>query len=125
LTQKLQSECFTPTITTNFEMTESKPPQRRCVLVCQHRSCIRNGAAQVLEAFEHHRIPGVFISASACLGQCGSGPTVQITPDQVWYCQVKPSDVVTIAQQHLQENQPVAALMHPRFHPHPATFTDS
>jgi len=109
----------------NFEMAESKSPKRRCVLICQHRSCIRNGAAQVLEAFEGYGIPGVFVSPSACLGQCGSGPTVQVTPDQVWYCQVKPSDVVAIATQHLQADQPVAALLHPRFHPHPDTFTAS
>lgn len=92
-------------------------PKRRCVLVCQYRSCARNGAAEVLESFQKAVPPEVFASGSDCLGQCASGPTVQIMPDSTWYCRIKPSDVATIVEQHLHQDQPIDALLHPRFHP--------
>ncbi|WAL58965.1 (2Fe-2S) ferredoxin domain-containing protein [Thermocoleostomius sinensis] len=92
-------------------------PKRRCVLVCQHRSCARNGAADVLATFQQAAPCEVFVSGSDCLGQCASGPTVQVMPDGTWYCRIKPSDVAAIVEQHLQNNQPIANLLHPRFHP--------
>jgi (2Fe-2S) ferredoxin len=92
-------------------------PKRRCVLVCQHRSCVRNGATEVLESFQKTVPPGVLASGSDCLGQCASGPTVQIMPDGTWYCRIKPSDVAAIVEQHLQHDRPIAELLHPRFHP--------
>jgi (2Fe-2S) ferredoxin len=42
---------------------------------------------------------------------------VLVTPDSTWYCRVKPEDVTEIVTQHLQLNQPVDRLLHPRFHP--------
>ncbi|HEY9619259.1 MAG TPA: (2Fe-2S) ferredoxin domain-containing protein [Crinalium sp.] len=98
-------------------------PKRRCVLVCQHRSCERNGSAEVLAAFRAANVTGVFISASDCMGQCASGPTVQVAPDSVWYCRVKPSDVPAIVEEHLKGDRPVEALLHPRFHPRMDAFT--
>jgi (2Fe-2S) ferredoxin len=97
--------------------------KRRCILVCQHRSCERSGSEEVLTAFQAANVPGVFVSGSDCMGQCSSGPTVRVVPDQVWYCQVKPSDVPLIVDQHLKADQPVEALLHPRFHPHTDAFT--
>jgi (2Fe-2S) ferredoxin len=91
--------------------------KRRCVSVCQYRSCNRSGSAAVLAAFREVNLPGVLISASDCMGQCASGPTVRVTPDNVWYCRVKPEDVEAIATQHLQHDEPVERLLHPRFHP--------
>ncbi|NJR65659.1 MAG: (2Fe-2S) ferredoxin domain-containing protein [Leptolyngbyaceae cyanobacterium CRU_2_3] len=91
-------------------------PKRRCVLVCQHRSCIRNGSAEVLAAFQAAIPLGVFASGSDCLGQCAAGPTVRVMPDDFWYCRIKVSDVGAIVQQHLHSDQPVTALLHPRFH---------
>ncbi|MFQ3615705.1 MAG: (2Fe-2S) ferredoxin domain-containing protein [Cyanobacteriota bacterium] len=91
--------------------------KRRCVSVCQYRSCERSGSAAVLAAFREANLPGVLISASDCMGQCASGPTVRVTPDNVWYCRVKPEDVGAIATRHLQQDEPVERLLHPRFHP--------
>jgi (2Fe-2S) ferredoxin len=91
--------------------------KRRCVLVCQYRSCERSGAVDVLAAFRKVAPTGVLISESNCLGQCGSGPTVRVTPDEIWYRQVTPEDVPVIVEQHLQNDQPVQRLLHPRFHP--------
>lgn len=91
--------------------------QRRFVMVCQNRSCLRSGSDQVLAAFQERHCLAAMISGSECLGQCGSGPTVRIVPDDVWYCRVKPEDVDEIVEQHLLGNQPVKRLLHPRFHP--------
>jgi (2Fe-2S) ferredoxin len=95
----------------------ARPVQRRCVLVCQYRSCSRNGAAAVLAAFQTAVPSGIFASGSDCMGQCASGVTVRVMPDGTWYCRIQPQHVLSIVEQHLCGNQPVAALLHPRFHP--------
>lgn len=92
-------------------------PKYRFVTVCQHTSCQRNGSAEVLQAFRAHRHPGFSASPSGCLGQCSSGPTVRVSPDEIWYCRIKPSDVPVIVQQHLIGGEPVEAKLHPRIHP--------
>ena len=92
-------------------------PNYRCVSVCQHTSCQQNGSAEVLQAFRAHRQPGFSVSPSCCLGQCSSGPTVRVSPDEIWYCRIKPSDVPVIVQQHLLGGEPVEAKLHPRIHP--------
>ncbi|NEQ32302.1 MAG: (2Fe-2S) ferredoxin domain-containing protein [Leptolyngbya sp. SIO4C5] len=95
----------------------SQPLKRRCVLICQNRSCLRSEADQVLAAFRAQTELPVFISPSECLGQCGSGPTVKVMPDNTWYCRVKVTDVAEIVEQHLKGDRPVQRLLHPRFHP--------
>ncbi len=104
-------------------MAES-PPRRHLVIVCQHRSCLRSGAEPVLAAFEGHRAPNLRVSGSECQGQCGSGPTVRVMPDNTWYCQVTPDDVNTIVHEHLEGNTPVARLLHPRMHPTASSYAD-
>ncbi|MGJ3253885.1 MAG: (2Fe-2S) ferredoxin domain-containing protein [Elainellaceae cyanobacterium] len=101
----------------NHSASNSPTPKRRCVLVCQHRSCQRNGSEAVLAAFREAATPGVFVSGGGCTGQCSSGPTVRVMPDGTWYCQVRPPDVPEIVDQHFQHDQPVERLLHPRFHP--------
>lgn len=76
-----------------------------------------SGSEAVLSALQTAAPDGVLISASACLGQCAAGPTVQVNPDNVWYCRVKPEDATDIAEQHLRGDRPVERLLHPRFHP--------
>lgn len=90
---------------------------RHCIAICQYHSCARNRAAEVLKAFQEIAPTDVSVSASDCMGQCSSGTTVYVTPDRTWYCRVKPEDVTEIVAQHLQLNQPVERLLHPRFHP--------
>ncbi|GAB4380411.1 MAG: hypothetical protein Kow00121_36610 [Elainellaceae cyanobacterium] len=92
-------------------------PKRRCVVVCQYRSCARNGSEAVLAAFQAAVPPNVFVSGSDCMGQCASGPTVRVMPDGSWYCRIKPGNITEIVEQHLYHNQPVETLLHPRFHP--------
>jgi (2Fe-2S) ferredoxin len=88
----------------------------RCVLVCQHRSCLRNGAKDVLRALVASELDDVVVIASPCLGQCSVGPTVQVQPDGIWYCRVDAGDVRRLVDDHLQADRPVVELLHPRFH---------
>ncbi|HIK29611.1 MAG: (2Fe-2S) ferredoxin domain-containing protein [Oscillatoriaceae bacterium SKW80] len=96
---------------------QQQQPQYRCVIVCQHSSCLRNGSAEVLQAFRDYPVPNVIIEGSGCMGQCSSGPTVRVIPDEIWYCRIKPHDVSLIVKQHLIGGQPVEAKLHPRIHP--------
>jgi (2Fe-2S) ferredoxin len=93
-------------------------PEPHCILICQYQSCLRNGAAEVLAAFEAAEIPDLLVEGSGCQGQCNIGPTVRITPEEIWYARVKPTDVPLIVEQHLQGGKPVASLLNPRIHLH-------
>lgn len=91
-------------------------PEERCVLVCQYRSCLANGSAEVLAAFEAAEVTDFKVTGIGCQGQCSSGPTVRIVPEETWYCRVKPSDVPVIVEQHLKVGKPVEEKLHPRIH---------
>lgn len=91
----------------------------RCVMVCQHSSCLANGAKGVLTAFEIAELPeDIIVVPTGCQGQCSIGPTVRIVPEETWYCRVQPEDVSVIAEQHLRGGKWVEAKLHPRFHQH-------
>ncbi|AFY81460.1 (2Fe-2S) ferredoxin domain-containing protein [Oscillatoria acuminata] len=92
-------------------------PFSRNISICQHQSCQRHGSLAVLKAFEQTRLPpGVTVNGTGCLGQCSSGPTVKVNPDNVWYCRVTQADVPVIVEQHLENGEPVDALLNPRIH---------
>jgi (2Fe-2S) ferredoxin len=86
------------------------------VLVCQNRTCLRQGAAAVLAAFQAHPVPDCVITKAGCMGQCGNGPMVHILPDNIWYCQVSASEVAAVAEHHLRGGHPVKAMLSPHFH---------
>ena len=90
--------------------------RRHLVTVCQHRSCLRNGADKVLAKFQEHQSKQLIVSGCECQGQCGSGPTVRVMPGDAWYCQVKPEDVNKIVDEHLEGGKPIERLLHPRMH---------
>ncbi|MEM9807685.1 MAG: (2Fe-2S) ferredoxin domain-containing protein [Cyanobacteria bacterium P01_D01_bin.56] len=92
-------------------------PNRKFIQVCQYRSCQRFQSAEVLAALKQHASSILMVSASSCLGQCGSGPTVRVAPDNVWYCRVQPQDIEELIEQHIYQGKPVKRLLHPRFHP--------
>ena len=71
----------------------------------------------MLETFQTYGEAGFTVRAVACQGQCNMGPTVRILPDETWYCRVKVADVAEIVERHLQHDQPVDRLLHPRLHP--------
>lgn len=107
------------------ESVESQPSvtppdtRRWLVQVCQHRSCLRNQAQAVLATFQQYRSEHILVAESDCMGQCSAGPMVRILPDDTWYCQISPTDVPRIVEQHLGQGQPVRERLHTRFHPSP------
>ncbi len=91
----------------------------RYVFVCQNQSCLRQNSQEVLKTFkaETENLVNVNVEASACLGQCSTGPTVRVTPDEIWYYRVQPDRVPLIVVQHLKGNKPVDDMLNPRMHP--------
>jgi (2Fe-2S) ferredoxin len=87
------------------------------VLICQNRTCRKQGSAQVLAAFERLPVTGVTLMGSSCLGQCGNGPIVLVIPERIWYSAVHPQEVPVIIKQHLQGNCPVKAMLYSKYHP--------
>ena len=65
----------------------------REILICQNRTCRKQGSQKVMAAFEANAVENVTLTGSGCLGKCGNGPMVLILPDQVWYSHVYPSEV--------------------------------
>jgi (2Fe-2S) ferredoxin len=100
----------------NFS-TQNQPDTPKSVQVCQHRTCRKQGAAEVLAAFRALSIPDVTVTASGCLGQCGQGPMVLVLPDMVWYDRVQPQEVTRLVEQHLLGGQKVKHMLYYRFHP--------
>ncbi len=92
------------------------PASPRIVLVCQQRTCRKQGAVNVLAALQRYVLPDVQIQASACLGQCGNGPMVRVLPEDVWYWRVQAAEVPRIVEQHLRGGQPVQAMLYPKYH---------
>jgi (2Fe-2S) ferredoxin len=84
----------------------------RVVLVCQNRTCRKQGAKQVLAAFQAQAVPEVTVQKSGCLGQCGSGPMVVVLPEEVWYGRVHPDEVPVVVQRHLRGQQPVQEMVY-------------
>lgn len=89
----------------------------RQVLICQNRGCRKQGSAEVLAAFQGSQVTGITVRASACLGQCGSGPMVLVMPDQIWYSAVDPTEVPSVVERHLQGGRPVVSMLYPKYHP--------
>ncbi|NJL20464.1 MAG: (2Fe-2S) ferredoxin domain-containing protein [Leptolyngbyaceae cyanobacterium SM1_3_5] len=89
----------------------------KTVLVCQNRTCRRQGAAQVLQAFSVQVDAEIEVRSSGCLAQCGNGPMVLVLPDQIWYSGVQPIEVSTVVDRHLRHDQPVRKMLYRKFHP--------
>ncbi len=94
------------------------------VLICQNRTCRRDGSSDILLAFQQatQGLADIELIQSGCLGQCGSGPNVIVEmtgqPD-IWYNLRDALDCVPIVvEQHLTKGKPVWQLMSPAKHPH-------
>jgi (2Fe-2S) ferredoxin len=67
-----------------------------CILVCQNRTCRKQGAADVLAAFRELDRSDIGFEGCGCLGNCGNGPMALVLPARIWYYRVHPRDVPTI-----------------------------
>ena len=96
-------------------MVESPESSRR-ILVCQSRSCRKQGAGAVLAAFHTLPVTEVTVMGSGCLAQCGSGPMVLVMPEQIWYSGVHPSEVPAVVERHIQGGRPVVSMLYSKYH---------
>jgi len=90
-------------------------PQKE-ILVCQHRTCSKDGSSKILQKFRAESLPEFVVVGCGCLGLCGSGPIVLVPDEQIYYWHIKPQDVGVIVKQHLQGGKPVKSLLHRRLH---------
>lgn len=88
----------------------------RRLLVCQNRTCGKQGSRKVLAIFQQHPVPGVEVKGCSCLGQCGNGPMVLVLPDSIWYGGVRADEVPTIVERHLRHDTPVTGMLYWKFH---------
>jgi (2Fe-2S) ferredoxin len=101
-------------------------PIRHHVFVCNGKSCMPVGSAEVKAAFESElearglrfgkvskgRNPQGSIMLTDCgsVGFCSIGTAVMVYPEGVWYGQVMPEDVPEIIEKHLLGGEVVARL---------------
>jgi NADH:ubiquinone oxidoreductase subunit E len=71
-------------------------PDPICILICQSRTCKKQGAAEVFAAFCAIATDEIAYEGCGCLGNCGNGPIVLVLPARIWYYRVRPQDVSTI-----------------------------
>jgi (2Fe-2S) ferredoxin len=83
-------------MTDNLLTHTNRSPEPICVLICQHQTCRKQGAAKVLAAFRAMNIPNIRSDGCGCLGNCGNGPMVLVLPARIWYYRVHPQDVSKI-----------------------------
>ncbi|MEO1592711.1 MAG: (2Fe-2S) ferredoxin domain-containing protein [Cyanobacteria bacterium J06632_22] len=102
---------------TQERQIQERQIQERQIQVCQNRTCLRSQSDKVLASLQAEAPANVIVLGSGCLGQCGAGPIVRVDPDNIWYCRVATkTDVLEIVAQHLNQDQPVRRLLHPRIH---------
>jgi len=92
-------------------------PDTRMVLVCGGTGCHASDSEKILQKFQQAIKDNgleekVHASMAGCFGFCEKGPIVKIFPEDVFYVQVKPSDVDEIVAQHLVGGQRVERLLY-------------
>lgn len=94
-----------------------KDPKKKVISVCVSTGCEALGVKKVLEAFDdelkNQGLDGkVEIKGTGCLGFCEKGPRIVIYPEEIYYFQVKPTDVSDIVSKTLINNQIVENLLY-------------
>jgi (2Fe-2S) ferredoxin len=82
------------------------------VLVCQHKTCLKQGGKATLKAFkralkDRHLRDQVMVTKIKCLDQCGRGPVMVVYPDGVWYGGVNEEAAREIVSEHLGKGRAV------------------
>jgi len=98
------------------------PKPSKYVFVCTNErpedhpkgSCVARGCIDVFTAFRELQgskgLTHFKVVATGCLEPCLAGPTVLVSPDDVWYGGVTVADVETIIDEHLVAGRPVEML---------------
>jgi NADP-reducing hydrogenase subunit HndC len=104
----------------------AKAKTERHVFVCNGKSCLALGSAEVKAAFEQQleakkmrygkaskgRNPEGKIVLTDCgsVGFCSIGTAVLVYPEGIWYAQVRAEDVPEIVEKHLENGEIVERL---------------
>lgn len=104
----------------------STAPVKRQVFVCNGKSCLAVGGAEVKAEFEKQlegknmrygkaskgRNPAGAVVLTDCgsVGFCSVGAAVLVYPEGVWYAQVRADDVSEIIEEHLEKGNVVERL---------------
>ena len=87
------------------EKLAAKTKYRKQVLVCGGTGCTSSGSLKVLkqleESLKENNIDDVLIVKTGCFGLCALGPIMIVYPEGVFYSQMTPEHVRTIAEKHL------------------------
>ncbi len=103
-----------------------KAPIKRHVFVCNGKSCMPVGSAEVKAEFERilqakglrqgkeskgrNPMGEVVLTDCSSVGFCSIGVAVLVYPEGVWYGQVQPEDVAEIVEEHLEKGNVVERL---------------
>ena len=111
----MESDC--PLSSDKFRSLPREASQPLRLVVCLGRSCRKYISERVFANFKANLPPKIKLISVMCLGQCGNGSMVLVEPDQVWYSQVEPDEVIKVIQQHLVNQIPVQEMLYEKFHP--------
>lgn len=93
-----------------FICTNERPPEH------PRGSCGTRGSIEILEEFkkilrEEKLNLEIRANKCGCMEICESGPNILISPDNIWYKEVKLSDVREIVESHIKNDIPVERLI--------------
>jgi NADH:ubiquinone oxidoreductase subunit F (NADH-binding)/(2Fe-2S) ferredoxin/NAD-dependent dihydropyrimidine dehydrogenase PreA subunit len=99
------------------DILAKKDPKKLAIAACVSTGCQALGAQKVLEAFDEEikkkGLEGkVEIKETGCLGFCEKGPRIVIYPEEIYYFQVKASDVPEIVSKTLINNEIIDRLLY-------------
>ncbi len=86
------------------------------ILVCGGTGCRSSESAEIIDKLRE-KISELGIDYAAvrqvgCFGFCAQGPIVKVEPDNVFYCQVKLSDVDELIEKHILKGEAVDRLLY-------------
>lgn len=95
------------------------PQYKRHVLLCDASSCTAKGSEGIFSALgmelDRRGLSGeVKVAKVGCLGTSKNGPSMLVYPEGVTYCNLAPTDIPEIVEQHLSGGKPVERLIHQR-----------
>lgn len=99
------------------DILAKKDPKRLAIAACVSTGCQALGVQKVLEAFDEEikkqGLEGkVEIKETGCLGFCEKGPRIVIYPEEIYYFQVKATDVPEIVSNTLINKEIVERLLY-------------
>lgn len=101
-------EKFFPNLENNLTNRQPAKKPQSCILLCQKSDCWKRGGKAVCQILEENlRERGledqVQIKRTGCLKQCKQGPNLVIMPDKKRYSNLKPQQIPTLIEKHLQQ----------------------